>query len=80
MQCKKRTFSSALCGTKNLLSKDGLKAQSFAVMLQGEAGNPDLSLEIIQTSVFLGVHQLCPKLLDPAFKIFDMMTHTMFHA
>ena len=63
-----------------LLEEGRLKAQSFPIVLKRKIGHTNLSLEIVQTGVIAGIHQLCPKLLDPAFKIFNVMTHSEFHA
>jgi hypothetical protein len=63
-----------------LLEEGRLKAQSFPIVLKRKIGHTNLSLEIVQTGVIPGVHQLCPELLDSTFEIFDVMTHSKFHA
>jgi len=80
MQCNGRTFPSEPRWTAILLPECRLKAQSLSIVLEGEIGNTNFSFEIVQTGVIAGIHQLCPKLLDPAFKIFNVMTHSEFHA
>jgi hypothetical protein len=63
-----------------LLEEGRLKAQSFTIVLKGKIGHTNLSFKIVQMGVILGIHQLCPELLDSTFEVFNVMMHSKFHA